>query len=124
MSFKIGLSYTRDEIYSEVGGGSKQSYLPNKDGRVLCACLNQRENPSAPYIILAGDGPEIRRSSIMLCNQVDHVPVFVKRAVNEWEYVGRFAVKNWSESAADIDEYNRSARRSDITRIIFLKEPV
>lgn len=122
MPFKKSRLYTRDEIYSEVGGGSKQSYLPNKNGNVLCACLNQRENPSAPFIILAGKGPEIQRSSVMLCDQKGPIPVFVKRNVNEWEYMGMYEVERWAEKQADIDNYNRTAQRADITRIIFMKE--
>ena len=124
MSFKNNYLYTRDESHDEVGGGSKQAYLPNKNGRVLCACLNQRENPSAPFIILAGKGPEIQRSSIMLCDQKGSIPVFVKRNVNKWEYVGMHEIDRWTDKQTDIDDYNRTARRTDITRIIFTKESV
>lgn len=122
MPLKIGNLYSRDQIYVEVGGGSKQSYLPNSNGQILCACLNQRENPSAPFIILAGTGPEIQRSNVILCDQEGSIPVFVKRNVNEWEYVGMHVVDRWTENQADIDDYNRTAQRTDIRRIIFMKE--
>lgn len=122
MPFILGKTYTRDEIYDETGGGSKQAYLPNKGGQILCACLNRRENPSAPYKILAGRGPEIERSGIILCEQKEPIPVFVKQEVNAWEYVGMFTVDRWTNHRADIDQYNRMSGRTDITRIIFLRE--
>ena len=40
MPFAIGQTYTRQQISAELGGGSVHDYLPNKDGKVLCACLS------------------------------------------------------------------------------------
>ena len=50
----VGQSYTRQQIHDKVGGGSLQSYLPTRDGRVLCACLRLDTNPGAPEVILPG----------------------------------------------------------------------
>jgi hypothetical protein len=69
MSFRPRGMYTRDEIHDKLGGGSKQSYLPNRGGVVMCACLRADTNPGAPSIILPGNGPEIMRSAEMLCSQ-------------------------------------------------------
>jgi hypothetical protein len=120
MTFVLGKKYSREEIYDALGG-SKQAYLPNSDGTVLCACLRQDTNPAAPNVILPGTGREIERSSKILCEQKEAIPVFIKRSVGSWEYVGNYTVERWSENPAEIMEHARHAGRSDITRVIYMK---
>jgi len=123
MPFIIGIRYTRDEIHDSVGGGSRISYLPNRDGVILCACLKPDANPDAPHIILPGRGPEIERSAEILCerNRDNAVPVFIKRDRNQWEYVGNFIVDRDSTSQNDIHMHARRTRRTDIKRVIYMK---
>jgi hypothetical protein len=121
MTFNRRERYTREAIHDKLGGGSKQAYLPNKDGLVLCACLRTNTNPGAPDVILPGDGPEIQRSSELLCEQKSAIPVFIKRGVNDWEYVGNYVVDRWSESPAEIAEHARRAGRNDVTRVIYMR---
>jgi hypothetical protein len=47
MPFIPSESYTRDQIHEEVGG-EKVSYLPQKEGRVVCGCFSPDSNPEAP----------------------------------------------------------------------------
>jgi hypothetical protein len=121
MTFSRRGRYTREAIHDKLGGGSKQAYLPNKGGLVLCACLRTDTNPGAPDVILPGDGPEIRRSSELLCGQKRAIPVFIKRGVNDWECVGDYVVDRWSENPAEIAEHSRRAGRRDVTRVIYMK---
>jgi len=83
--------YTRREIADTLGGGV-QDYLPHHDGQVVCACLTPELNPEAPNVILAGTGPDIIRWAEVFAKQRDFVPVFLKRATNAWQYVGRYRV--------------------------------
>ncbi len=122
MGFRLRERYTRDEIHVALGGGSKQAYLPNVGGKVLCACLRLDTNPNAPNVILPGAGPEIQRASGLLCEQSESVPVFIKRGINAWEYVGDYAVERWGENRAEIAEHSRRAGRSDISRIIYMRQ--
>ena len=80
--FEAGCTYTRREIHDGVDGGSLQSYLPRKGGKVLCGCFNPQLNPDAPNVILAGDGPDIRDSAVVFSKQDWAVPVFTKLATN------------------------------------------
>lgn len=121
MAFSGRERYTREAIHERLGGGSKQAYLPNKGGVVLCACLRTDTNPGAPDVILPGDGPEIQRSSNLLCEQKSAIPVFIKRDINDWEYVGDYVVDRWSESPAEIAEHARRAGRYDVTRVIYMR---
>ena len=87
--FSIGRDYTRDEIHAKVGG-SKQSYLPTKNGAVVAACLTRVLNPQAPRVILCGRGAKIEPTGELLAQQLYAIPVFLKRDVNRWEYQGDF----------------------------------
>jgi hypothetical protein len=56
MNFVLGQTYTRNEIHEAVGG-SKQAYLPRKNGLVVCGAFTRELNPEAPNVILSGFGP-------------------------------------------------------------------
>jgi hypothetical protein len=116
-----GQAYSRDDIHKMVGGGSKEIYLPNKNGVVLCATLNKKYNPCAPRVILPGMGPRIQQAARMLTGQQEAIPVFIKRRVNEWEYVGKFqyTIVNTREV---IQEHARNANRlGDVSMVLIGK---
>ena len=77
MTFGVGESYTRAEI-SRALGGEMMTYLPQRDGRILCGCFvpAQGKNPNAPEEVLAGAGPVVERKAEMLCEQEGAIPVF------------------------------------------------
>jgi hypothetical protein len=118
--FDIFRDYTRLQIY-ETLGGSRQSYLPTADGRVLCACLRSDINPKAPNIVVVGRGKGIEHEGDVLASQREPIPVFVKRASNAWTYHGLFRVHGSSQRAADIRLHAPTESRSEITRVIFLQ---
>jgi hypothetical protein len=126
MKFLLGHSYTRDEIHDAVDGGNKQWYLPCKAERVLCACLDRDDlNPNAPNEILVG-GPSaiIEGTAEILLKQGGSIPVFIKRAVNEWEYVGHWKVRkdqSSSRNSALLDQKNREAQRTDVVMVLYLE---
>jgi len=44
---KTGNQYSRRQIHDLLGGGI-QSYLPHKNGQVVCGCFRKDLNPLAP----------------------------------------------------------------------------
>jgi len=118
--FVIGKSYTRDNIHEALGGGV-QSFLPHKDGRIVCACLTRRLNPDVPKVILVGDGPRILESGRMLSRQVSAIPVFIKSAANDWRYYGEYKVERASEERTDIAPWENRAKRSDVRLVIHMR---
>ena len=96
MPFELGVLYTRDQIGDKLGG-SKRAYLPNVNDLVTCGCFEpEHVNPDAPEEVLFGrpdHSPEINRSADLVfqqgCKGID-IPIFLKRRVNAWEYVGQF----------------------------------
>lgn len=120
--FNIGSDYTRDEIYAIVGG-SKQTYLPTKEGVVVAACLKIDLNPRAPNVVLCGNGKLIARAGDLLANQRTDVPVFLKRAVNHWEYQGKFTVASSHTTGTEFENLIAGSRRdpSTVSRVILLQ---
>lgn len=89
--FNVGSEYTRNYIHDRLGG-SKQSYLPTKSGKVVAACVKLEMNPQAPNIVLCGRGKVIASAGATLAKQHEFIPIFIKRGTNRWEYRGEFKV--------------------------------
>jgi hypothetical protein len=97
MQLELGRHYTRAEIH-DLLGGSIQSFLPIKEGRVVCGCFvrGPAMNPNAPEEVLfgtAGESPDINRAADLAFEQGqrgDAIPVFLKIHSGEWKYVGEY----------------------------------
>lgn len=120
--FDVGREYTRDEIYSQVGG-SKQSYLPVRSGSVVAACLTPRLNPQAPRVVICGRGPLIAQAGELLATQDHAVPVFVKRGVNRWEYQGLYVPQATYTSGTQFNQHVADSGRpaGDVSRVVLLQ---
>lgn len=121
MSFEKGRTYTRDEIHA-VLGGDKQSYLPRKNGRVVCGAFSPLLNPDAPKIVLPGSGPGIEGSAEQLATQPEAIPVFIKRRTNQWEYVGDYRLISLSRDKTIIEQYAvRAGRTGAVSMVLFFE---
>lgn len=87
---------------------------------MVCACVRTDSNPEAPRVILPGIGPEIERWAELFAQQGEPVPVFLKRAVNAWEYVGDYRVRSVERSPAAIAPYRERVAR-DLSMILHLE---
>jgi len=121
--FSIDRDYTRDEIHAKVGG-SKQSYLPTKNGAVVTACVTHGLNPRAPRVILCGRGPRIEPAGELLAQQPYAIPVFLKRDVNRWEYQGLFKAAASYTSGPEFNGYVSGSGRqpSEVSRVVVMSD--
>ena len=127
MTFIPGGSYTRDHIH-DVLGGEKVSYLPQKDGKIVCGCFSAEANPKAPYVILVGgdiddQGSTVLKKARILKAQEESIPVFLKRTANDWLYEGMFRLKDINLEQQFIEQKQREAGRIDVVMALIL-EPV
>jgi hypothetical protein len=119
--FKIGHTYTRQQIRDALGGGL-QDYLPHDNGQVVCGCFRKKDtNPDAPDIILPGNGRDIQKWARVFREQNYPVPIFIKKQVNAWMYVGDYHVERWTEDLSEIAKHATKSGRRDITSVLFLK---
>jgi hypothetical protein len=116
----LGTMYTRRQIH-ELLGGTVQGYLPMVRGRVVCGAFKRSLNPNVPDVILGGDAPVVRKGAEVFCKQKYPVPIFLKAARNEWEYIGDYQVDRWTEDAAEIAKHEALSGRPYIARVMFLK---
>jgi 5-methylcytosine-specific restriction protein A len=126
MPFVQGESYTRDFIHDQLGG-EKVSCLPQRAGRIVCGCFSADSSPEAPYEILVGgadeddsEGPILRKAR-MLARQDGSIPVFLKRAANQWMYDGRYRAKGVIEDRDYIERKQRRAGRADVVLALLLE---
>lgn len=119
--FNVGSEYTRDYIHDRLGG-SKQSYLPTKSGKVVAACVKLEMNPQAPNVVLCGRGKVIASAAATLARQHESIPIFIKRGINRWEYRGKFKVKTAYASGPQFEALVAASKRnpSDISLAIEL----
>ena len=89
---------------------------------IVSAALRPELNPDAPRVVLVGRGPRRQRSAQVLCQQSSPIAVYLKRGTNRWEYAGRFVVERWSEAATEIRQHEKRAGRTDVVRVIYLRE--
>jgi hypothetical protein len=119
MKPELGQFYTRSQIFEMVGGGSKQSYLPQKKGIILCGCFDPKLNSKAPYEIDAGNGPVVLKGAKLLAEGGYSIPVFLQKKSNHWEYAGDYICTGYSESLDDL--YPKKQRRPDAVAVFYLK---
>lgn len=91
LPFKLGATYTRNDIHAAVGG-SKRSAIPTLNDAVVALCIRTDLNAKAPGEVLCGAGPAMAKAGKLLAATTGNMPVFIKRKVNQWEYKGLFSV--------------------------------
>jgi hypothetical protein len=121
MTFQPAKHYSREEIRDVLGGGIEE-YLPTSHGKVVCGAFRADGNPDAPMVILPGFGPKREKSAELFNSQGTAIPVFLKRAANQWQYVGDFRVKRLSRDPVEIAEHAaRANRQNDVSMVLFLE---
>ncbi|SIO25790.1 HNH endonuclease [Singulisphaera sp. GP187] len=125
MPFIVDESYTRDHIHEQLGG-EKVSYLPQKDGKIVCGCFSWESNPDAPEVILVGGDENgvvhpVEKKARILEKQEEPIPVFLKQASNDWIFKGYFQVKETTRDRKFLDEKQRKAGRDDVVMALILE---
>ncbi|CAD6560220.1 hypothetical protein LMG27952_07074 [Paraburkholderia hiiakae] len=120
--FEINKNYTREFIHS-VCGGSKQAFLPARNGKVVAACLRMDLNPQAPDIIICDGSASARAAGRTLAGQRDAIPVFVKMEVDLFRFVGLFAVSESLTAPLDCAPYARNTgfTSGQVSRVLKMK---
>jgi hypothetical protein len=118
MKAELGRYYTRNEIYVIIGGGSKQSYLPQLKGKILAGCFDPKKNSKAPYEIDAGSGKIVLEGAKLLTAGGYPIPVFLKQKSDRWEYVGDFVCDEYRDKPEDL--YPNKPRRPDAVAVFYL----
>ncbi|SDG62020.1 DUF6697 family protein [Paraburkholderia phenazinium] len=102
--FEIDKNYTREYIHAFCGG-SKDAFLPTRNGKVVAACLRPDLNPHAPEVIICSGGAAARAAGRTLARRAGAIPVFIKLKTDLFRYVGQFAVSESLTAPLDCAPY-------------------
>jgi hypothetical protein len=119
---KLGELYSREEI-SHMFGGSSWTYLPRDRGDVVSGCFRTDLNPKAPDEVLVGYGKLRVSSAKRLVEQDTPIPVFIQRASKQWEFVGYYRGKKFSEAPSEVIPKARAANlEGQVAGVLYLEE--
>ncbi|WP_069268964.1 hypothetical protein [Paraburkholderia nodosa] len=120
--FELSKQYSREAIHSACGG-SKQAFLPAKNGRVVAACLRMDLNPQAPDVIICDGSASGRAAGRTLAAQRDAIPVFIKIEVDSYRFVGLFAVCESLTAPLDCAPYvsNSGFTPGQVSRVLKMR---
>lgn len=123
-TLQVGTVHSWDELRRRFNWDSDKHgyYLPEKNGRIVCACLRADLNPSAPWEILVGREVAHLRKAELLAREPLPIPVFIKLAVDEWEYWGQFRFDRSEEDPDKIRALLPKNRLEDTSMVLFLNE--
>ena len=124
-NLEIGKIYTHDYLCEIIGGDIKGgSYLPQSKQKILCGCFTQLMNPDAPNCVLVGNKPRVIAKAELMARQGGIIPVFIKRAISQWEYRGCYKFITYSKDSKDFEEKAVLADRNDVVGALFFKKVV
>jgi hypothetical protein len=119
--FKLNSMCTRMQIHNLIGG-EIQSYLPHVDGKVVCGCFDTSANPKAPNEILVGAGPNVEKYANVFAEQAEAIPIFMKQASNQWEYIGDYRAVKYSKEPKEVSAKAKAAGREDkVVGVLYLE---
>jgi hypothetical protein len=120
--FEINKVYTREFIHTACGG-SKQAFLPAKNGKVVAACLRTDLNPQAPDIIICDGSASASAAGRTLAAQRDSIPVFIKMETDSFRFVGLYAVSESLTASLDCAPYVRGSgfTSGQVSRVLKMK---
>lgn len=120
--FEINKTYSREDIHSACGG-SKQAFLPTRNGKVVAACLRSDLNPQAPDVIICDGSASARAAGRTLAGQAGSIPVFLKVETDAFRFVGLYAVSESLIAPVDYVEYVRksSFTTNQVSRVLKMK---
>lgn len=118
--FVVGSKYTLNEI-TTVLHGELLSCLPQSNNKIVCGRFRPAPmNPNAPYEILIGDFPKVRRKVAALVAQGGAIPVFLKEGSNRWHFHGRMRVARYATDPAMVRTAKGVRKRDKIVGVLYL----
>jgi hypothetical protein len=114
---EAGNLYTRKEI-SQLLGGSMQEYLPHVNYQVIAGAFTTTANPEAPDAIFVPNRPYVIKWARIAAGQSFRIPIFLKRTISGWEYVGNYRAVALLEEESAVLRYRRKHPHLDIAMVL------
>jgi len=120
--FEVGKWYSAKDI-ADVVGGELQTYLPQREGRIVAGRFNKQMNPEAPERVYPARLPKVLDKAEILVRQGSPVPIFMKERKSDrgFKYLGRYKARSFSRDQASIDSAQRRSGRDDLAGVLELE---
>jgi len=115
---KVSRIYSWKEVQRNWGG--EQTFLAQRNGRIICATLRPDKNPFWPDVMTVGKKPKNMRRAETFCRQGGSIPVFTKEQTNQWRYMGRFEISHFIADKQQLSSLASTYGKS-LSRIIFMR---
>lgn len=121
--FVTGNEYTLKAIHAIVGG-DMMSYLAQREGRIVAGKFKKGDmNPNAPYQVLVGNLPRVRKKAELLAAQRGSIPVFLKEGTNRWRFHGDMEAVKYETTRATIDATPGGVGRAEgVAGVLFMRD--
>ena len=94
------------ELAHLLAGGD--DYIRTKNNIVLGLALTRKLNPDAPEVVVFGKGPRVvARAELFLQSRLV-VPAYIKRKVDQWQYLGQYKAVDIRTEASALTYYGRT----------------
>lgn len=110
---------TTKELAEITAGGD--DYIRTKRNVVKGLALRMDLNPDAPDAIVFGKGPRVETRASLLLESGAVVPAYVKRRVNEWEYLGQFRATALRRDPQTIERHRGTRKQGTVAGVLFLE---
>lgn len=105
----------------EFAGVGGDDFILTKNNKVIAVALNTKFNPMAPEIVIVGVGPQKEKRAHLLINSNEYVPLFIKLAVDKWEYRGKFRAVSLNTDNKTIEQHRQHRKHDEVFGILFLE---
>ena len=118
---------TTPELAKATAGGD--DYIRTKNNKVLGLALKLEVNPLAPDpaagridgVVAFGKGPQIEARAQLFLDSGCAAPVYIKRRVNHWEYVGNYYASEIRRDPESIAKYGGNRKPGTVAGVLFLR---
>lgn len=109
------------ELADITAGGT--DFIRTKNGEVKGIAIRPDLNPEAPEIVLVGRGRNRQPRAQRYFESGSHIPAFIKRAANQWEYVGEYRATHYTEDRQEVERRPKGSRiPNSVEGVLFLEK--
>lgn len=111
---------TTKQLAAATAGGDNA--IRTKKGQVVGLALRLDMNPDAPYVIIVRKGVQRERRAQLATIQDCHVPTYIKRDTDAWEYIGDYGPYVFKTDVSTIQKLAKHRKPNSVAGGLFLDE--
>ena len=101
-------------------GGGIQSFLPTKNGKVVCGCFSPDLHPDAPEEVVVAVGPQREQTAVTAVLQLTSFPIFLKRDSGLWECMGDYRGTRYLQRGHKLLEAEARVKSEKVAGILYM----